>query len=443
MASCGHKSVSLAVNSRVAAARRACQDGSMSWFVWRAFAALAASFALMSPAAAADAPPVPAPPRSGTLVVLGGAVKDGHDALWQAVVRAAGGPGARVLVLPTASAQPERAGRLTAEQLVRRGAVAEVLPVAPRWAGSSLAAAQAAAHDPRWVAAVQAAGGVYMTGGDQERLMAVLRPGGVETPLLAALRALHARGGVIAGSSAGAAVMGETAIRGLDDPFDALLRPLTAQELGQGFGLAPADVVTDQHFLRRGRVARLLRVLLQSGRPLGLGVEEDSAAIVRDGVAEAAGARGLLVVDASEAVVEGNAPLRVRGLRLSYVDHGDRFDLRTRRLLPPATRVALAPGRAEGQPAFFGDILGDNLVVGAMAQAAEADGRRALGLAWRLHQATAFEWQLVADADTRAWGGPTRDDHSIERLRLDIRPVRLAQPVYEGAPAAVAGPVND
>ncbi|GAB4116994.1 MAG: hypothetical protein Fur0014_18790 [Rubrivivax sp.] len=50
-----------------------------------------------------------APARGGTLVILGGAVKDGNDALWQAVVQAAGGPGALVLVLPTASSDPERA----------------------------------------------------------------------------------------------------------------------------------------------------------------------------------------------------------------------------------------------------------------------------------------------------------------------------------------------
>jgi hypothetical protein len=83
-------------------------------------------------------------------------------------------------------------------------------------------------------------------------------------------------------------------------------------------------------------------------------------------------------------------------------------------------------------------VLGDNLVVGAMARAAEGPGRAAVGLAWRLHQPTAFEWRFSADENTRAWGGPTRDDHSIEGLRLDIRPVRLAQPVYEGAPPATA-----
>jgi cyanophycinase len=373
----------------------------------------------------------------GTLVILGGAVKDGHDALWQAVVQSAGGAGALVLVLPTASADPERTARHTAVQLERRGARVEVLPVAPRWPGSSLAHARAQAHEPAWVARVQQAGGVFMTGGEQDRLMDVLRPDGRDTPLLAAIRALHGRGGVVAGSSAGAAAMSETAIRGMDDPFDALRRLLTADELGQGFGLVPESVVTDQHFLRRARVPRLVRVLLQGGRALGLGVEEDSAAIVRAGVAEAAGARGLLVVDASQAVVETSAPLRVRELRLTYVDRGDRYDLRARRLLPPATRQPLEPGPVQGMPGFFGDILGDNILVGAMARAAEGPGRQAIGLAWRPEQAVAFEWQLTADSRTRAWGGPTRDDHTIEALRLDIRPVRLAQPVYQ--PLAAEG----
>lgn len=376
-------------------------------------------------------------PARGTLVILGGAVKDGHDALWQAVVQSAGGAGALVLVLPTASADPERAARLTAVQLERRGARVEVLPIAPRWPGSSLAHARAQAHEPAWVARLAQAGGLFMTGGDQDQLMDVLRPHGQATPMLAAIRALHARGGVVAGSSAGAAAMSETAIRGLDDPFDALRRPLTPDELGQGFGLVPESVVIDQHFLRRARAPRLVRALLQGGRTLGIGVEEDSAAIVRAGVAEAVGARGLLIVDASEAVVEARAPLRVRELRLTYVDRGDRYDLQAKRLLPPATRQPLQPGPAQGAPGFFGDILADNVLVGAMARAAEGAGRQAIGLAWRLDQALAFEWRLVADARTRAWGGPTRDDHTIDALRLDIRPVRMAQPVYQ--PLAAEG----
>ncbi|MEN9627535.1 MAG: hypothetical protein RJA10_762 [Pseudomonadota bacterium] len=377
---------------------------------------------------AADGPPEN--PAGGTLVILGGAVKDGNDALWQAVVQAAGGAGALVLVLPTASSDPQGAAQATMTQLQRRGARVEVLPVAPRWPGSSLTQARQQAEQAGWSERLQGAGGVFMTGGDQDRLMEVLRPGGRDTPLLSAMRALLARGGVVAGTSAGAAVMSETAIRGLDDPFDALRRPLTGDELGQGFGFLPASVVSDQHFLRRGRVARLVRVLVQSGRGLGLGVEEDSAAVVRRGMAEAVGARGLLLVDATEAQTVGSNPLQVQGLRLSYVDRGDRYDLVQRRLLPPASRQPLKPGPEPGAAGFFGDILGDNIVVGAMARAAEGPGRAAVGLAWRAHQPLGFEWRLQADARTRAWGGPTRDDHTIDALRLDIRPVRLAQPFY-------------
>jgi hypothetical protein len=101
-----------------------------------------------------------------------------------------------------------------------------------------------------------------------------------------------------------------------------------------------------------------------------------------------------------------------------------------RRLLPPATRQLLRPGPEAGAAGFFGDILGDNIVVGAMARAAEGPGRAAVGLAWRQGHGVGFEWRLIADEHTRAWGGPTRDDHTIDALRLDIRPVRLAQPVY-------------
>jgi cyanophycinase len=391
---------------------------------------LAFSLCAVEPAGAAE--PLSAPPASlgGTLVILGGAVKDEHEALWQAIVQAAGGPGRLILVLPTASQNPERAATLSATQLQRRGARTEVLPIAPNWPGSSAHEARQQAQDARWVDLIGQAHGVFMTGGDQDRLMDALRPGGVPSPVLQALRALLARGGVVAGTSAGAAVMSETAIRGLDDPFDALRRPLDAQELGTGFGLAPHHVVTDQHFLKRGRVARLVRVLLQSGRSLGLGVEEDSAAVLRGHRVQALGARGLLVIDASDARVHTTAPLQVQGLRLSYVDRGDHFNLDTRRLEPPRHRQALRQGQATGPAAFFGDILGDGVIVGAMAHAAEADGRTALGLAWRLQQPLGFEWRISADEYTRAWGGATRDDHSIEGLRLDIAPVQMAQPVY-------------
>jgi cyanophycinase len=271
-----------------------------------------------------------------------------------------------------------------------------------------------------------------MTGGDQTLLMDVLRPEGRDTTLLAAIRELLIRGGVVAGTSAGAAVMSETAIRGFDDPFDALERPLTREELGRGLGLAPHSVVTDQHFLRRGRVARLLRVLLQSGRPVGLGVEEDSAAVVRGGVALALGARGLLVIDASETVLESAQPLQVRHVRLSYVDRGRRYDLVARSLLDPTTREPPARKplpRSEARRSWFGDILADNIIVGAMACAA-AEPFSATGMAWRPERPLAFEWQLCADERTHLAREPAGDDHTIDSLRLDISPLALAQPPH-------------
>jgi cyanophycinase len=372
----------------------------------------------------APAGPLAAQPQgsSGTLFIMGGAIKPSHHGLWEAMVQASrevtAGPAPATapswVVLPQASPSPAASGQRMAALLRGYGATAEVFT-----------------ESPRDLPLLEAAHGVFLGGGDQQRLVDAFGPA---HPVRLALHRLLARGGVAASSSAGAAVLSQTALLGLDDPFDALLRPLTAEELGSGFGLATAELVTDQHFLKRGRIARLVRALLQSGRPLGLGVEEDSAALVRGGVAQALGARGLLVVDASQArstqKEPGQAALAATGLRLSYIDRGDAFDLSTRLLLPPATRQALPLGRAQGEPGFFGDILGDNIIVGALARAAEGPGRAATGLAWRPQQATAFEWRLTADHQTRAFGGPTRDDHSIERVHLSITPVRLAQPIY-------------
>lgn len=91
-------------------------------------------------------------PQPGPVLVLGGGLSDRHHGLWRAVVQAAGGAGARVLVLPTASDHPEASAHRLALRLQRWGAVPEVLPLAPCWAGSGLAQARALAQQAGWPA---------------------------------------------------------------------------------------------------------------------------------------------------------------------------------------------------------------------------------------------------------------------------------------------------
>jgi cyanophycinase len=215
-------------------------------------------------------------------------------------------------------------------------------------------------------------------------------------------------------------------------------------EIARGFAFVPAGVVIDQHFLKRGRIGRLLPLLASRQLPLGLGVEEDSAAIVAEDGFEALGARGVVLLDLRDAKTEGRAPgepFAARGVRISYLAGGDRYEWATHRLhpaKPESARLVAAPARAADPPAFYADVLADGVLYTAMAGLVDSARQQALGLAFTALAAPddpapdlAFEWRLSKAADTAAWlPGPTgARDLSIANLRLDVRPVRLARPL--------------
>ena len=127
-------------------------------------------------------------------------------------------------------------------------------------------------------------------------------PGGKVTPLLQAVWDVYRSGGVVAGSSAGAAIMSATMIRDGEDMMSLLkgtIRP--GKEIDRGLGFVGEGLFTDQHFLRRGRIGRLLPVMVATGYTRGLGVEENTAAIVHDDEVEIVGAGGALFTDLERA----------------------------------------------------------------------------------------------------------------------------------------------
>lgn len=378
----------------------------------------------------------------GTTIAVGSGVRDDLHAVWSRIVAAAGGPGSRIVVFSAPAGQPDRAATQIMAALEAHGARAEHIRIGPLIPGSDPAAD---VRDPAWIARVDAATGVFFSGGRQDRLLDLLLPAGRSTPLLDAVRGVWARGGVVAGESAGAAVMSAIAFRELPSPLLALKGRLDAgRETGPGFGFVPAGVVVDQHFLARGRIGRLLPLMLQLAQPLGLGIEEHSAAVVRGDEVEVIGDQGVLVIDLLQArVPAGLAAFGVQDARLSYLHSGDRFDLKTRLITPAATRLAApvdrsAPGfigRIEG-PGFFADLLGPGTLVRAMAQAVDGQQTEVLGLSFAGRPepgdpapGLGFEWRFSADAASRGWGG-TRGVYTLAQVRLDVRPVRMAQPLY-------------
>jgi cyanophycinase len=397
----------------------------------------------------------------GVTVAIGGALQADNAVVWRELVLLAGGPGARFVVLATASGEPERSAATLVQRLQAHGAVATALPVAPRWAGVD--AAQAV-RDATLLAEVERSRGVFLSGGAQARLLDTLAPGGEPTPLLQALRALWLRGGVVAGSSSGAAVLSAVAFRDAPDLLAILKDPAgrlrDGVEVDRGFGFLPADVVVDQHFIQRGRIARLLPLMLQRGLPLGLGVEEDSAAVVRGREVRAIGRHGVLVVDTAGAR-HTPGPFNVQGALLHWLAPGDRFDLDTRALTPALhRRRTLDPalpgfephhrGRP-GAPPFVADMLAERALLTALLRLVDSDEAMLPGLSFAARPAAddpapalGFLWELSKAPGTRLHTAADGSDASVHAVRLDVRPVRMAQPLYtpwsaDAAPHAAGG----
>jgi cyanophycinase len=407
-----------------------------------------AGLVLAAPAWAQDRP---APPSQnpGPAIAIGGALRLDNTAVWQRIVQEAGGPGSRFGVLATAAANPASSAERIVQALQAAGAQAEVIPVAPRLPGSDW---QQLRDDPALAQRVAAMNGVFFSGGAQELIVDTLRPQGRETALLQAIRTMHSRGGVVAGTSAGAAIMSEWMFRDAQDPLRVLKGHMRqGQEIDLGLGFAGPALFVDQHFLRRGRIGRLLPVMVAKGYRWGLGVEEDSAAILRGERIEVIGARGALLVDLRTATpAPRDGAFGLQGAALSFLDRGDKFDLATGQLQPAADKLAgrIDPNGPGFKPyfahaGFHPDLLGDNAIVHAMTRLVDSPDREVRGLVFngralagadvQDEQPTlGFEFRLYKGADTLAWFTSARgaEDYSVWRLRLDVSPVRMAQPLY-------------
>lgn len=190
----------------------------------------------------------------------------------------------QVVVLSTASGEPDLLWSQYEPAFRSLGA-------APRWLDPRDREAAGAANA---LEAVRAADLLFLTGGDQERLVDVL----IDTPLHALIRERH-RDGVlaIAGTSAGASALGaHMPVGDLDEQFAGPPQPLH-----RALGLMPALVI-DQHFAQRKRHARLLRLVSLDPRRLGVGIDEDTALLIRPDVdLRIVGSGAATVVDATRA----------------------------------------------------------------------------------------------------------------------------------------------
>jgi len=254
---------------------------------------------------------VPAPasaqagPESGSLVIVGGALRDAE--IVATFIEMAGGPDAKIVVVPTAGGNDDEAygdDCTCMRQLKGQGATnVHVLHT----------------YDPEradtdaFAAPLRDADAVWFTGGRQWRLADAY----LGTRTEEAFHEVLARGGVIGGSSAGASIQADFMVRG-----DTNGNRLVIGDHTEGFGFI-TGVGIDQHLIPRNRHFDMMEVIQAHPELLGIGLDEDTAIIVEGNAFRVAGTGYVAIFDAQ-------ADLDLGGGGFYFLQPGDRFDLSTR-----------------------------------------------------------------------------------------------------------------
>lgn len=263
--------------------------------------------------------------KPAVIVIGGGEDKVQERKVLKIFVAYSGATSARIAIIPSASREPHIIGKIYTDIFQELGASAvEVLDIRDR----------DYAQDPKVLEEVT---GVFLTGGDQVRLCALIG----DTPLSQEIRQrVHSGRLTLAGTSAGAAVMGHhmiaSGISG-EPPHKEMVT------MGVGLGILPG-ILVDQHFQNRNRMARLITAISAHPDRLGVGIDEDTAAIFaynHSEIVDVQGSGTVTIIDPQEVTysnqhyASGDAPLTIHNLRVHILCSGGKFHLTKRIPLTP------------------------------------------------------------------------------------------------------------
>ncbi|WP_227499930.1 cyanophycinase [Synechococcus sp. PCC 7335] len=259
------------------------------------------------------------------VMIIGGAEdKTNGCTILNAFVKSAGGSDATIGIIPSASREPAIVGDRYYQLFTAMGALrVQILDIRYR----------SECEEARWIEVLNDCSGIFITGGDQLRLRDLI--GG--TRLLQLIKEKLAKSElVLAGTSAGAAVMGEQMIAGGssgESPNQSLV------DLTDGLGFVP-ELLVDQHFHNRNRMARLLSAIAAHPNRLGVGIDEDTCiAIANDGIFQVLGKGTITVIDPGNLTHTSypesleTSPLSLHNLKVHVLNQGDRYDYKARALM--------------------------------------------------------------------------------------------------------------
>lgn len=259
----------------------------------------------------------------GKLVIVGG---EQTSEIVKKYVELAGGCNAKIIVIPNAGSNPVYWSEVQVKEFEEFGAKADYLLFT-----------RETADDEVNLKKMDWANAVFFLGGDQSDLARDM----LDTKLLKKVFDIYNNGGVVGGSSAGAAIMSEVMITGNElINKDSTVSFVTIQrgnvEVKRGFGFLK-NAIVDQHFLKRKRHNRTIASLIEHPNLFGIAIDESTAIIVYpDETFEVIGSYQVLVydpIDGKNIREDKNGNLGISDMKLQVLISGDKFDMKTRKVI--------------------------------------------------------------------------------------------------------------
>lgn len=257
-------------------------------------------------------------PEKGTLLIIGGAARD--PLFLNLFKEYAGGDNAKIIVVPTAydDQQIEQdSGFIRLKSTFERAGFSNITVLHTR--------DTATANMEEFIAPIREASGVYFMGGRQWRIA----DGFLHTKAHAAFNKLLDRGGIIAGSSAGATIQGSYLARG-----DTKANTIMAGDHTEGLGFMK-NVAIDQHILARNRQFDLFEIIDHHPQLLGIGLDENTGILVHYDRFKVVGQHYVAIIDGTRWSNERDTiyQLPKYSKEFYFLKSGDQYDLRRRKVL--------------------------------------------------------------------------------------------------------------
>ncbi len=310
----------------------------------------------------------------GNLVIVGGGLEADNKSIYQQLIGFAGGADkATFAIIPSAGGVPMQSYVSFRNILISYGVKPDhihLIPIAVIDDDSTLNVNESEwknnGNDTTLAELVRKCSAVWFTGGDQLRTTkSLIRPDGSQTPVLKAVWDVYRAGGVLGGTSAGAAIMSEVMIGG-GNSLAALNHGVIMDYKGDdfpedqgvlvtyGLGFFPLGLI-DQHFNTRARIARTIVALMNENRGdhLGFGVDENTALIYngQQNRISVAGASAVTILNSSEAKITyvNNMPV-IENLLISYLENGDSWDAQTGIITPAEGKQSMRGAKNHREP---------------------------------------------------------------------------------------------